>query len=233
MPELIELDDVRKTHRMGEREVHALAGVSLCVARGDYLAVMGASGSGKTTLLHLIGCLDRPSSGSIRLDGTDVSGLDDDALSQLRSRRIGFVFQAFHLIPQLSVAENVELPLIYQGVDAKQRAERARHMLASVGLAKRSEHRPSELSGGECQRVAIARALVAEPDVLLADEPTGNLDSRTGDEIMDILADLHARGVTIVLVTHDPGKASLARRRIEMRDGRVVSEAANATGAAG
>jgi putative ABC transport system ATP-binding protein len=233
MAELIEVEDVRKTHWMGERAVYALDGVSLRIARGDYLAVMGASGSGKTTLLHLIGCLDRPSSGRIRLDGTDVSGLDDDALSQLRSRRIGFVFQAFHLIPQLSVAENVELPLIYQGVEAKQRAERARRMLASVGLAERAEHRPSELSGGECQRVAIARALVAEPDLLLADEPTGNLDSRTGDEIMDLLADLHAKGVTIVLVTHDPIKAERARRRIEMRDGRVVSEAAGAAAAAG
>jgi len=225
MPELIEVEGVRKTHRMGERDVHALAGVSLSVARGDYLAVMGASGSGKTTLLHLIGCLDRPSSGRIRLDGTDVSGLDDDALSELRSRRIGFVFQAFHLIPQLSVAENVELPLVYQGVDAPRRTERARRVLASVGLAERADHRPSELSGGECQRVAIARALAAEPDVLLADEPTGNLDSRTGDEIMDLLAGLHAGGVTIVLVTHDPAKAGRARRRIEMRDGRIVREA--------
>ena len=228
MPELIEVEGVRKTHRMGERDVHALAGVSLSVARGDYLAVMGASGSGKTTLLHLIGCLDRPSSGRIRLDGTDVSGLDDDALSELRSRRIGFVFQAFHLIPQLSVAENVELPLVYQGVDAPRRTERARRVLASVGLAERADHRPSELSGGECQRVAIARALAAGPDVLLADEPTGNLDSRTGDEIMDLLAGLHAGGVTIVLVTHDPAKAGRARRRIEMRDGRIVREAAGA-----
>jgi putative ABC transport system ATP-binding protein len=230
MPALIEVEDVRKTHRMGEREVHALAGVSLSVERGDYLAVMGASGSGKTTLLHLIGCLDRPSSGSIRLDGTDVSQLDDDALSRLRSRRIGFVFQAFHLIPQLSVAENVELPLIYQGVEGAQRAERARRMLASVGLAARGGHHPSELSGGECQRAAIARALVAEPDLLLADEPTGNLDSHTGDEIMEILAGLHASGVTIVLVTHDPAKAGRARRRIEMRDGRVLSEAASGAG---
>ena len=228
MHELIELDDVRKTHWMGERAVSALDGVSLRVSRGDYLAVMGASGSGKTTLLHLMGCLDRPSSGSIRLDGTDVAGLDDAALSHLRSRRIGFVFQAFHLIPQLSVAENVELPLIYQGVEGTRRAERARDVLASVGLEKRQLHRPSELSGGECQRVAIARALVAEPDMLLADEPTGNLDSRTGDEIMEILEGLHAHGVTIVLVTHDPAKARCARRCIEMRDGRIAGEAARA-----
>lgn len=226
MPDLIELDDVRKIHRMGKREVHALAGVSLRVERGEYLAVMGASGSGKTTLLHLIGCLDRPTSGSVCLDGTNLAALGDDDLSSLRSRRIGFVFQAFHLIPQLSVAENVELPLIYQGVERTRRAERAQRMLASVGLAERCGHRPTELSGGECQRVAIARALVAEPDMLLADEPTGNLDSRTGDEIMEILAGLHRRGVTIILVTHDPGRAKRARRLIEMRDGRVASASA-------
>jgi putative ABC transport system ATP-binding protein len=231
MPDLIELDDVRKTHPMGEREVHALAGVSLRVARGDYLAVMGASGSGKTTLLHLIGCLDRPTSGSVRLDGTDLAGLGDDELSGLRSRRIGFVFQAFHLIPQLSVAENVELPLIYQGVDRTRRVERSRRMLESVGLGERWAHRPSELSGGECQRTAIARALVAEPDVLLADEPTGNLDSRTGDEIMEILAGLHGRGVTIVLVTHDPARAKRAQRLIEMRDGRIANQSVDAAGA--
>jgi putative ABC transport system ATP-binding protein len=228
MPDLIELDDVRKSHSMGKREVHALAGVSLRVARGDYLAVMGASGSGKTTLLHLIGCLDRPTSGSVCLDGTNVAQLGDDQLSSLRNRRIGFVFQAFHLIPQLSVAENVELPLIYQGIERAQRAARAQRMLGSVGLAGRSDHRPSELSGGECQRAAIARALVAEPDLLLADEPTGNLDSRTGDEIMEILADLHERGVTIVLVTHDPSRAKRARRLIEMRDGCIERESSSA-----
>ena len=233
MPDLIRLDEVRKTHWMGARAVHALDGVSLRVARGDYLAVTGASGSGKTTLLHLIGCLDRPSSGSIQLDGTDVSALDDDELSQLRSRRIGFVFQAFHLIPQLSVAENVELPLIYQGVERARRSERARWMLESVGLGERVTHRPSELSGGECQRVAIARALVAEPDVLLADEPTGNLDSHTGDEIMDILEGLHRGGATIVLVTHDPVKALRAGRRIEMRDGVVTGETTGAAVAEG
>ena len=227
MRDLIEIDDVHKAHRMGPREVHALDGVSLRVARGDYLAVMGASGSGKTTLLHLIGCLDRPTSGTIRLDGTNVAALGDDELSNLRSRRIGFVFQAFHLIPQLSVAENVELPLIYQGVEATHRAERAQRALESVGLADRCGHRPSELSGGECQRAAIARALVVEPDLLLADEPTGNLDSRTGDEIMAILGGLHRRGVTIVLVTHDPGKARLAERLIEMRDGRIATERQN------
>jgi putative ABC transport system ATP-binding protein len=222
MPELIELDDVCKTHHQGGREVHALRGVSLRVARGEYLAVMGASGSGKSTLLYLIGCLDRPTRGSVRLDGDDVGQLDDASLSRLRSRRIGFVFQAFHLIPQLSVAENVELPLLYQGVQRVQREQRARDMLDRVGLAVRSQHRPNELSGGECQRVAIARALVAEPDLLLADEPTGNLDSQTGDEIMQILAGLHAQGASIVLVTHDPGRAARAQRLIEMRDGAML-----------
>jgi len=222
MPELIELDDVSKTHHQGGREVHALRGVSLRVARGEYLAVMGASGSGKSTLLYLIGCLDRPTRGSVRLDGDDVGQLDDASLSRLRSRRIGFVFQAFHLIAQLSIAENVELPLIYQGVERAQREERGWRMLERVGLAERSHHRPNELSGGECQRAAIARALVAEPDLLLADEPTGNLDSQTGDEIMQIFAGLHAQGASIVLVTHDPTRAARAQRRIEMRDGAVL-----------
>ena len=224
MADLIELSEVRKTHALGVREVHALGGVSLRVARGDYLAVMGASGSGKTTLLHLMGCLDRPTSGAVRLDGIDLAALDDDALSDLRNRRIGFVFQAFHLIAQLNVLENVELPLVYRGVERKERADRARRQLASVGLLERAQHRPNELSGGECQRVAIARALVVAPDVLLADEPTGNLDSRTGDEIMAILAELHRGGVTIVLVTHDASKARLARRLVEMRDGRIARE---------
>jgi putative ABC transport system ATP-binding protein len=233
VPPLIEVDDVHKIHRMGKREVHALSGVSLSISRGDYLAVMGASGSGKTTLLHLLGCLDRPTHGDIWLDGTYLSSLDDDALSVLRSRRIGFVFQAFHLIPQLDVTENVELPLIYQGVEQRLRAERAQELLESVGLADRSSHHPNELSGGECQRVAIARALVADPDVLLADEPTGNLDSRTGDEIMDLLEDLHRHGVTIVLVTHDAEKAQRAARHIEMRDGRIVYDAAKPRAAFG
>jgi putative ABC transport system ATP-binding protein len=233
VPPLIEIDDVHKIHRMGAREVHALAGVSLSISRGDYLAIMGASGSGKTTLLHLIGCLDRPTRGDLWLDGTQLSSLGDDALSELRSRRIGFVFQAFHLIPQLDVTENVELPLIYQGIEQPTRARRAEELLASVGLADRRHHHPNELSGGECQRVAIARALVADPDVLLADEPTGNLDSRTGDEIMDLLEKQHSDGVTIVLVTHDAEKARRAARHIEMRDGRISYDAAKPRAAAG
>jgi putative ABC transport system ATP-binding protein len=192
--------------------------------RGEYVAVMGPSGSGKSTLLQLIGCLDRPTRGRYVLDGTPVADLDDEELSRLRSRKIGFVFQAFHLIPQLDVAENVELPLIYQGVDAALRAERSADVLARVGLAERSRHRPRELSGGECQRVAIARALVADPDLLLADEPTGNLDSTTGEEIMDLIDGLNEKGVSVVLVTHDLAKARRARRVVLMRDGTVARE---------
>jgi putative ABC transport system ATP-binding protein len=226
VPELLALDDVARSYPMGRGEVHALRGVSLRAERGDYLALMGTSGSGKSTLLHLLGCLDRPTRGSYRLDGTDVAALDDEALSRLRNRKIGFVFQAFFLIPELDVAENVELPLVYQGVPRTEREARAARALASVGLSARRAHRPRELSGGECQRVAIARALVGEPDLLLADEPTGNLDSRTGEEIMDVLDALNARGVTVVLVTHDEAKARRARRVIRIQDGRIVEERA-------
>jgi len=223
MSGLIEVRDVHKTHAMGAREVQALDGVSLSVGRGEYVAIMGASGSGKTTLLHLMGCLDRPSRGQVAFDGTDLDVLDDDALSGLRNRSIGFVFQAFHLIPQLTVAENVELPLVYLGVEPELRAERAARLLARVGLASRSGHRPNQLSGGECQRAALARALIVEPLVVLADEPTGNLDSRTGDEIMALLETLHASGVAIVMVTHDPARARRADRLVNMRDGRIVA----------
>jgi putative ABC transport system ATP-binding protein len=223
MAALLELEDVARSYPMGRGEVHALRGVSLRAERGDYLALMGPSGSGKSTLLHLLGCLDRPTRGRYRIDGTDVAGLDDEALSRLRNRKIGFVFQAFFLIPELDVAENVELPLVYQGVARAERGARAARALASVGLSARREHRPRELSGGECQRVAIARALVTEPDLLLADEPTGNLDSRTGEEIMDVLDGLNANGVTVVLVTHDAEKARRARRVIRIQDG-VIAE---------
>ena len=224
MPALIELEEVARSYRVGGSEVAALCGISLRVARGEYLAVMGPSGSGKSTLLHLLGCLDRPTRGSYRLDGVSVAGLPDEELSLLRSRKIGFVFQSFHLIPQLSVLENVELPLIYQGAPHSEREQRARRVLARVGLGGRTGHRPNQLSGGECQRAAIARALVAEPDLLLADEPTGNLDSRTGEEIMEILAARRSEGVTIVLVTHDASKASLAERVIHMRDGLIEGD---------
>ena len=224
MADLILLEDVHRSYPMGHGEVRALRGVSLRVERGEYVALMGPSGSGKSTLLQLIGCLDRPSRGRYRLDGTAVDDLGDEALSRLRNRKIGFVFQAFFLIPQLSVAENVELPLVYQGVERPQREARAAQVLASVGLGERRSHRPRELSGGECQRVAIARALVSSPDLILADEPTGNLDSRTGEEIMDLLGGLNDQGVTVVLVTHDVAKARRARRVILMQDGEISRE---------
>ena len=221
---LVALRDVRRVYPRGAREVVALAGVSLEIRAGEKLAIMGPSGSGKTTLLSILGCLDRPTSGSHLVDGRPVGGLDDDALSRLRNREIGFVFQAFHLIPQLTVAENVETPLQYGGADPAQWRPRALAALARVGLAERAEHRPGELSGGEAQRAAIARALVTAPRLLLADEPTGNLDSATGEEIAQLLDELHARGVTVVLVTHNEALAAHAPRLLRLRDGRVESE---------
>jgi putative ABC transport system ATP-binding protein len=221
---LVQLEDVHRTYPMGGTELHALRGVSLSVGRGEYLAVIGASGSGKSTLMHIAGCLDRPSSGRCRIDGTWVHELPDEELSRLRNRKMGFVFQSFFLIAQLSVQENVEVPLVYAGVERERRSELARRMLGRVGLAHRLDHRPNELSGGECQRVAIARALVTQPDLLLADEPTGNLDRRTGEEITAILEELHAEGVTVVVVTHDVTKARRAQRVIQMQDGRIERE---------
>jgi putative ABC transport system ATP-binding protein len=222
--ELIRLEDVCRTYAMGGTQLHALRGVSLSIERGDYMAVMGPSGSGKSTLMHIAGCLDRPSSGRCRIDGTWVEELPDEELSRVRNRKMGFVFQSFFLISQLSVQENVEVPLVYAGVDREQRSELARKVLGRVGLGARLGHRPNELSGGECQRVAIARALVTRPDLLLADEPTGNLDRRTGEEITGILEELHADGVTVVVVTHDVTKARRARRVIQMQDGRIQRE---------
>ncbi len=224
MSTLVQLEDVHRTYAMGGAELHALRGVSLSVERGEYLAVIGASGSGKSTLMHIAGCLDRPSSGRCRIDGTWVEELPDEELSRLRNRKMGFVFQSFFLIAQLSVQENVEVPLVYAGVERERRSELARKMLGRVGLAHRLQHRPNELSGGECQRVAIARALVTQPDLLLADEPTGNLDRRTGEEITGILEELHAEGVTVVVVTHDVTKARRAQRVIQMQDGRIERE---------
>jgi putative ABC transport system ATP-binding protein len=221
---LIRLEDVRRAYPMGGSELLALRGVSLAVERGEYLAVIGPSGSGKSTLMHIAGCLDRPSSGRCVVDGVPVEALPDDELSRLRNRKIGFVFQSFFLIPQLSVQENVEVPLVYAGVGREQRRELAHAMLRRVGLGARLGHRPNELSGGECQRVAIARALVMRPELLLADEPTGNLDRRTGEEITGILEELHAEGVTLVVVTHDVGKARRAERVIQMQDGRIERE---------
>jgi putative ABC transport system ATP-binding protein len=220
----VELREARKFYPRGSKGVAALDGVSLTVAEGDKLAIMGPSGSGKSTLLSILGCLDRPTSGEYLLDGEPVSSLDDDRLSLLRNRHIGFVFQSFHLLPQLTVAENVETPLLYGHVPPHEWRARALAKLARVGLAERATHRPSELSGGEAQRAAIARALVTEPRLLLADEPTGNLDSVTGEEIARLLDELHAEGRTIILVTHNEALARRAERMVRLRDGRVEAE---------
>ena len=221
---LVALRDVARVYPRGAGEVVALAGVSLEVREGEKLAIMGPSGSGKTTLLSILGCLDRPTRGEHLFDGRRVEGLSDDELSRLRNRSIGFVFQAFHLIPQLTVAENVETPLLYERAPPAEWRARALRALERVGLAARADHRPSELSGGEAQRAAIARALVTEPRLLLADEPTGNLDSATGEEIASLLDELHARGRTVVLVTHNETLARRAQRLVRLRDGRIESE---------
>jgi putative ABC transport system ATP-binding protein len=218
---------VRKIYDVGAAEVRALDGVDLTIGRGEYVAIMGPSGSGKSTLMNLIGCLDVPTSGEYWLRGKEVSRLSEDELAEIRNREIGFVFQTFHLLPRQTALRNVELPLIYAGVPAQKRRERALELLRLVGLEKRAEHRPNELSGGERQRVAIARALVNQPALLLADEPTGNLDSRTGREILELVDQLHARGHTIVLVTHDPEVGRRAARTVRLRDGTVESDAPN------
>ncbi len=221
---LVELRGIARVYRRGTSEVAALADVSLQIQAGEMVAIMGPSGSGKTTLLSILGCLDRPSGGSYRFAGQEVAQLDDDVLSRLRNREIGFIFQAFHLIPQLTVAENVETPLQYGGVPPAEWRPRALAALASVGLLPRADHRPGELSGGEAQRAAIARALVTAPRLLLADEPTGNLDSATGQEIASLLEELHRGGVTIVLVTHNEALGRRSPRLLRMRDGRLEAE---------
>ncbi|MCI0340055.1 MAG: ABC transporter ATP-binding protein [Planctomycetales bacterium] len=220
---ILALEDVRKVYRRGAVEVEALRGVSLSVARGEFAAVTGASGSGKSTLLAILGCLDRPTSGAYRLEGRDVAALDDDARTEVRGTRIGFVFQSFHLVPQLTVLENIAVPLFYRGMRRAAREAAAREAAEKVGIGARLDHRPAQLSGGEQQRAAIARALVVRPALLLADEPTGNLDSKNGDAVLGILCDLHRGGATIVLVTHDPRCAARAGREIRMEDGRVAA----------
>ncbi|MEJ2181984.1 MAG: ABC transporter ATP-binding protein [Nitrospirota bacterium] len=216
---MIELKDVRKVYVLPKIQVEVLRGISLTVGKGEFVAVMGPSGSGKSTLLHLLGCLDRPTSGEYLLEGAEVAGKSDNELAALRNKKIGFVFQSFNLLPRLPAWKNVELPLLYMGVPAVERKDRAMRMLERVGLAPRSNHKPSELSGGEQQRVAIARALINNPAIILADEPTGNLDTRSGQEIMDLVAGLHAEGATIIMVTHEADIGRRAGRIISMRDG--------------
>ncbi len=223
---VIEATGLRKVYSMGEVSVEALRGIDFRLAKGEFTAIMGASGSGKSTLLNIIGCLDRPTEGSYSLMGRQVETMMDSELAAVRNRFIGFVFQTFNLLPRASAAANVELPLVYARVQGRERRERAMEVLERVGLADRADHRPNQLSGGERQRVAIARALVTRPALLLADEPTGNLDSRTGAVILELFRNLHDEGNTILLVTHDPGVAQAAGRLVRIRDGRVESDTA-------
>jgi putative ABC transport system ATP-binding protein len=222
--QLIQLESLTKVYQMGAVQVHALRGVSLVVQEGEYVAVMGASGSGKSTLMNMIGLLDRPTSGSYRIRGTEANKLSKGRLADLRNREIGFVFQQFNLLPRISARRQVELPLFYAGTSGRQAREMAHRALALVGLKDRASHRPDELSGGEQQRVAIARALVNQPGLLLADEPTGALDSKTGDEVLDLIDELHAQGLTVIVVTHDPQVAQRAERVITLSDGKVISD---------
>jgi putative ABC transport system ATP-binding protein len=232
---LITTHDLWKTYVMGEEEIHALRGLSINIERGEYVAIMGPSGSGKSTLMNLIGCLDTPSKGSYQLNGKEVADMNDDDLARIRNEEIGFVFQTFNLLPRATALHNVELPLVYAGVSSKDRQIRAMQALEKVELTSRSTHRPNELSGGQRQRVAIARALVNNPSILLADEPTGNLDSKTGEEIMAVFSKLHEGGNTIILVTHEADIAAHAHRVIYVRDGQVekdVTQAAHAASSA-
>jgi putative ABC transport system ATP-binding protein len=221
---VIELAGITRVFEVGGRPVNALRGIDLVVPRGEYLSVMGPSGSGKSTLLNLLGCLDRPTAGTYRLDGADVTDLDDLALSRLRRHKIGFVFQAFHMVPRLTAKGNVELPMMFAGVAPEERSRRAEAALAAVGLAARMDHRPDQLSGGERQRAAIARAVVMGPTLLLADEPTGNLDSVSGGEVVALLEAMNAGGLTLLVVTHDSVLGRRARRQIRMADGAIVEE---------
>jgi len=223
-----EIRDLEKVYQMGEETVAALAGVSVTIARGEHIAITGASGSGKSTLMNIIGGLDRPTRGSYRFDGEDVSAFDDDELANFRCRRIGFVFQSFQLLPRLTALQNVELPMVYAGLPPAERRARAATLLERVGLGARTGHRPTQMSGGQQQRVAIARALANSPDLLLADEPTGALDSQTGKDVLELFRTLNAEGLTLVLVTHDNKVAEQARRRLTFQDGRIISDESGA-----
>lgn len=222
--EIIRLEDISRIYRVGEQEVRALDGVSLSVSANEYVAIMGPSGSGKSTLMNILGCLDSPDAGRYMLDGVDVSGMEDGELADVRNRKIGFVFQSFNLLPRYNALENVALPMVYAGVPKRERLERAAHALECVALSDRMEHRPSELSGGQKQRVALARAIVNSPSIILADEPTGNLDTATSVEIMKLFDTIHGRGNTVILVTHEEDIAAYARRVIRLRDGKIESD---------
>lgn len=225
---LIELTGIERRFTLGDSVVHALRGVNLGIAAGEYVAVIGPSGSGKSTLLNLLGLLDRADAGTYRLTGRDTTGLTPDEAAALRSRQIGFVFQSFHLVPRLTAAENIALPMLLAGIDAAERKRRVQQALAGFGLADRADHRPNQLSGGQRQRVAIARATVMQPAVLLCDEPTGNLDRHTGEEVTQLLESLNAAGTTLIVVTHDPAMAQRARRQVRMEDGCVLSDSVSA-----
>ncbi len=222
---MIHARDLRKTYHVGDQVVHALDGLDLDIRANEYVALMGPSGSGKSTLMNMLGCLDSPTSGSYILNGQDVSRLEDDALAEIRNREIGFVFQTFNLLPRYTALENVALPMVYAGIPKAERQDRAREVLAQVGLGDRMDHRPNELSGGQRQRVAVGRALVMKPSIILADEPTGNLDTATSEEVMELFGEIQKAGNTVILVTHEEDIAAYAHRTVRLRDGRVESDA--------